>query len=94
VAASSNARMRTDPEAHIDALPERLRIVFVLCALEGFSAAEAAAALDIPLAAASACLARACSRLLEIVPEDAFAFDGERCDRMVARVLERIAAGT
>ena len=25
---------------------------------------------------------------------DAFAFDGERCDRMVARVLERIAAGT
>ncbi|HEU4353388.1 MAG TPA: sigma factor-like helix-turn-helix DNA-binding protein [Burkholderiales bacterium] len=26
--------------------------------------------------------------------EEAFAFDGERCDRIVAKVLERIAAGT
>ena len=61
-AASSNARMRNDLEAKSDAL-------LVLCALEGFSEAEAAAALEI------------------------LAFDGERCDRIVAGVLEKIAAG-
>ena len=86
--------MRNDLEAKIDALPERLRIVFVLCALEGFSAAAAAAALDISEAAVRTGLARARIRLRGAALDDAFAFDGERCDRIVARVLERIASGT
>ena len=86
--------MCNDLEAKIDALPERLRIVFVLCALEGFSATEAAAALGIPEAAVGACLARARIRLRGAALDDAFAFDGERCDRMVARILGRIASGT
>jgi RNA polymerase sigma-70 factor (ECF subfamily) len=86
--------MRNDLEAKIDALAERLRIVFVLCALEGFSAAQAAAALGIAEAAVRARLARARSQLHEVPPHDAFAFDGERCDRVVARVLDKIASGT
>ena len=86
--------MRNDPEAKMDALPDGLRIVFALCALEGFSAAEAAAALEIPEALVRARLAGARCQLHEVVIDDVFAFDGERCDRIVARVLEKIASGT
>ena len=74
--------MPYDLEAKIDALPDCLRVVVVLCVLEGFSTSEAAAALGIPEAALKAHLA------------GAFAFDGERCDRIVARVLQRISSGT
>jgi RNA polymerase sigma-70 factor, ECF subfamily len=49
--------------------------------LEELSVEEIAAALGIP---------EATVRTLG----EAFTFDGERCDRIVARVLERIAAGT
>jgi len=49
-------------EAKMEALPEALRIAFMLRALEQL--------------------------------DQAFAFDGERCDRIVAKVLQRIASGT
>lgn len=89
--------MRKDLEAKIDALPPRLRIVFVLCALEGLSVAETAAALGIPEAAVETHFFRARSRLPKVLSremDEAFSFEGERCDRMVARVVETIGSGT
>lgn len=85
-------------EAKIDGLPEALRIVFVLRALEEFSVEETAAALGIPAATVGTCYLKARDLLAESLAdrtlEEAFTFDGGRCDRIVAKVLERIASGT
>jgi RNA polymerase sigma-70 factor (ECF subfamily) len=87
-------------EAQIDALPETSRIVFVLRALEELSAEQTAAALGIPESAVRTHLFRARGQLRDALsPEidfalgDAFAFAGERCERIVARVMTRLAAG-
>jgi RNA polymerase sigma-70 factor, ECF subfamily len=87
-------------EAKIDALPDRFRIVFVLRALEELSVGETAAALDIPEATVRTRFFRARSRLREALSreidlafDDVFAFAGERCDRIVARVMARLVAG-
>jgi RNA polymerase sigma-70 factor (ECF subfamily) len=88
-------------EQRIDALPDDERIVFVLRALEELSVEETAAALGIPEATVRTTFFRArglvresLARNVERALGEAFAFDGERCERIVARVLERIAAGT
>ena len=85
-------------EAKIDGLPAALRIVFVLCALEEFSVEETAAALGIPDATVRTRYFKARGLLAESLAdrtiEEAFTFDGGRCDRIVAKVLERIASGT
>ena len=88
-------------ENRIDALPEDERAVFALRALGGLSVEEAAAALGIAEAAVRARYLRARGLLGDALAPDAergmeevFAIGAERCDRMVARVLERIAAGT
>ena len=88
-------------EKLIDALPDDYRAVFVLRALEELTVEETAAALGIPEATVRARYFRARGLLRESLARDvdralaeAFAFDGERCDRIVARVLERIASGT
>lgn len=88
-------------EAKIDALPDGYRTVFVLRALEELSVEETAAALDIPAATvrtrffrARSLLREALSREVDLAFGDAFAFDGERCDRIVARVMAVVAAGT
>jgi len=95
------AEMRKILEARIDALPESYRAVFVLRALEELSVEETAAALEIPEATvrtrffrARALLREALAREIDRSFEDAFAFAGARCDRIVARVLERIRSGT
>lgn len=84
-------------EARIDALPERLRTVFVLRAVEDMSAVETAAALGIPEATVRSCFFRARAMLRTALAHDfddaaasAFAFDGLRCDRIVAAVLARV----
>jgi RNA polymerase sigma-70 factor (ECF subfamily) len=71
--------------------------VFVLRALEEMSVEETAACLEIPEATvrtrffrARGLLREALSRELDIALEDAFAFDGARCDRIVANVLKRL----
>jgi RNA polymerase sigma-70 factor (ECF subfamily) len=86
-------------EEKIDALPEAYRSVFALRALEEFSVEETAAALDIPEATVRTRFFRARSQLREALSQeidlafdDAFAFAGERCDRIVAAVLARLAA--
>ena len=88
-------------EAKIDALPDGYRTVFVLRALEELSVEETAAALDIPAATvrtrffrARGLLREALSREVDLAFGDAFAFDGERCDRIVARVMAAVAEGT
>ena len=87
-------------EARIDALPETFRIVFVLRALEELSVEETAAVLGIPEAAvrthylrARGLLRESLARDVDRTLEEVFVFNGERCNRIVARVLERIAAG-
>ena len=84
-------------ERKIDGLPDAFRTVFVLRALEEMTVEETAACLDIPEATvrtryfrARGLLREALSRELDVALEDAFAFDGARCDRIVANVLERL----
>ena len=84
-------------ERRIDALPEAFRSVFVLRALEEFSVEETAALLDIPEATvrtryfrARSMLREALARQIDFSFEDAFAFAGARCDRIVVGVLDRL----
>lgn len=96
-----DSMLRRILEKRIDALPDDYRAVFVLRALEELTVEETAAALGIPEATvrtryfrARGLLREALARDVDRTLEEAFAFDGERCDRMVAAVLERIASGT
>lgn len=95
---AERAELRRLLEAKIDALPDAFRAVFVLRALEELSVEETAAALSIPPATVRTRFFRARSQLREALSlevdfaiDDAFAFAGERCDRIVARVLARLA---
>jgi RNA polymerase sigma-70 factor (ECF subfamily) len=83
-------------ERHIDALPDAFRTVFVLRALEEMTVEETASCLAIPEATvrsrffrARGLLREALAREIDFVYEEAFSFDGARCDRIVAGVLER-----
>jgi RNA polymerase sigma-70 factor (ECF subfamily) len=94
---AQRAEMRRLLEKHIDALPEAYRPVFMLRAVEEFSVEETAEVLDIPAATvrtrffrARSLLREALAREVDLAYADAFAFAGARCDRIVARVLERI----
>lgn len=89
--------MRRLLEAEIDSLPDDYRVVFVLRAVEELSVEETAAALRIPPATVRSRLFRARSLLreglaakMDLACEEAFTFAGERCDRIVARVLEKM----
>ncbi|QJR09438.1 hypothetical protein DSM104443_00482 [Usitatibacter rugosus] len=86
-------------ETSIDALPEAFRAVFILRAVEEMSVEEVAASLEIPEATvrsrhfrARGMLREALSRQIDTALEEAFSFAGERCDRVVAGVLARLAA--
>ena len=96
--AASRAEMRRLMEARIDELPELFRTVFMLRAVEEMSVEEVSAALDIPETTvrtrffrARAQLRDSLSRDMDFALEDAFSFDGARCDRIVAGVLAIIA---
>ncbi len=87
-------------EAKIDALPEAFRAVFVLRAVEELSVEETALVLGIPeptvrtrFFRARGMLRESLSRTLDVALDQAFHFAGERCDRIVARVLARLAQG-
>ncbi len=93
------AQMRKLLEARIDQLPDIFRTVFVLRAVEDMSVEEVAHALEIPEATVRSRFFRARSLLREGLAQEidaglgeAFAFDGARCDRIVAGVLARGAA--
>jgi RNA polymerase sigma-70 factor (ECF subfamily) len=89
--------MRRLMEARIDLLPDAFRSVFMLRAVEELSVEEVAAALDLPEATvrtrffrARGLLREGLSRDVDLALGDAFAFAGERCDRIVANVLARL----
>ena len=82
-------------ERRIDGLPEDFRAVFVLRSVEELSVEETAVSLGIPEATvrtrhfrARSLLRESIAQDLEIAERDVFDFDGERCDRIVAQVLQ------
>ena len=91
--------MRRLMEARIDLLPDAFRSVFMLRAVEELSVEEVAVALGLPeptvrtrLFRARGLLREGLSRDVDLALGDAFAFAGERCDRIVAGVRLRLAA--
>jgi RNA polymerase sigma-70 factor (ECF subfamily) len=89
--------LRRVVEQAIDALPEHERTVVVLRLVEGLSGDETATRLEITEEAVRVRLHRARERLrsalasrLEAELPNAFGFQGDRCDRMVAAVMGRI----
>lgn len=84
-------------EERIDMLPGDYRRVFVLRGVEEMSVEEVAQALDIPEATvrtrffrARGLLREGLSQDMDMALSDAFAFDGERCNRIVAAVLSKL----
>lgn len=93
------AEIRRLMEARIDLLPDTFRSVFMLRAVEEMSVEEVSQALGIPEATVRTRFFRARGMLreglacdIDVALGDAFAFDGARCDRIVAVVLARAAA--
>lgn len=91
-----HTQLRRLLEARIDLLPEIFRTVFMLRAVEEMSVEEVAQALEIPQATVRTRYFRARNLMRESLASeidkaltDAFAFDGERCDRIVVGVLAR-----
>ena len=91
------SQLRRLLEQCIDALPDAFRTVFMLREVEGMSAEEVAQALEIPAATVRTRFFRARSLLQKSLEQrtqgamrDVFAFDGARCDRIVAGVLKRL----
>ncbi len=96
--AAMRSQVRGLMETRIDLLPEAFRTVFMLRAVEELSVEEVAVALEIPEATvrsrffrARSLLREGLSRDVDLVISDAFSFDGERCDRLVANVMARLA---
>ena len=93
------AELRRLLESRIDRLPDAFRTVFMLRAVQELSVEEVAQALAIPEATVRTRFFRARSLLREGLASqidttlgDVFAFDGARCDRIVAGVLAKGAA--
>ncbi|RDS81805.1 RNA polymerase sigma factor [Dyella psychrodurans] len=88
------AQLRVLLEARIDLLPEIFRTVFMLRAIEEMSVEEVSQALEIPESTvrtryfrARSLMREGLAREIDVALSDAFAFDGARCDRVVAAVL-------
>jgi RNA polymerase sigma-70 factor (ECF subfamily) len=88
-------------EAAIDRLPDGYREVFVLRMVDTLDSVETAAALGLSEVAVRQRLHRAremirgdLQRQAGTVMQTAFGFLGHRCDRLVARVMRRIATAT
>ena len=99
--ALGRAQVRALLERKIDALPQEFRTVFVMRAVEELSVEETAQCLGIPEATvrtrhfrARSLLREAIAADLDVAERDAFDFDGERCDRIVAGALQRSRAGS
>jgi RNA polymerase sigma-70 factor (ECF subfamily) len=89
--------MRIVLEAAVDSLPETYRSVFMLREVEGMTTAETAECLELSQESVKVRLHRARDLLRKNIyaqtgaaTATAFQFLGARCDRMVAKVFERI----
>jgi RNA polymerase sigma-70 factor (ECF subfamily) len=96
---ASGAELRAALERAIDELPDLYRHVFVLRAVEGMSGIETAACLGIQeetvktrLHRARGLLRRKLFRQVATAKTGVYAFLGERCDRVTAAIMSRIAA--
>jgi RNA polymerase sigma-70 factor (ECF subfamily) len=82
-------------ESALAGLPDGYRSVFTLRENDGLSTAETARRLGISEATVKTRLHRAKGllqrRLHAVTPTEAFGFDGDRCDRLVAGVIRRLA---
>ena len=92
-------QLRTYLEAAVGELPEEQRAVFVLRALEELSVEETAQILDLNPQTVRSRFLRARRRLqdrlqaeLKLTFSEMLSFDGARCDRLIGRVLDRLAA--
>lgn len=97
---ASSGELRGLLESAIDCLPDGAREVFVLREVEGLSTSEVAETLDVSeevvktrLSRARAALRRDLMERMGATAPDVFRFYRPRCDRIVALVLSRIAAG-
>ena len=95
--AAMRAELRRMLERRIDELPEQFRTVYVMRDVEELSVEETAQCLDLPPATvrtrafrARALLREALARDVDTATLGAFGFAGERCDRIVAHVLQRV----
>jgi RNA polymerase sigma-70 factor (ECF subfamily) len=91
------SQLRVLLERKLDALPEVFRVVFVMRCVEELSVEETAQCLGIPEATvrtrhfrARSLLRESLAQELDLAERDVFSFDGARCDRIVAGVLERL----
>ena len=91
---ADRAQMRAILERRIDALPEGFRTVFVMRSVEELTVEETAHSLGIPAETvrsrhfrAKSLLREALAREVDIAERNLWGFAGERCDRIVARVL-------
>ena len=96
--ATMRSEVRRMLERRIDELPVAFRTVFVMREVEDMTVEETAASLSIPAATVRTRLFRARALLREALARDmdsatveVFGFAGERCDRIVARVLARVS---
>lgn len=94
---AAREELRRVLEAAIDTLPDPYRLVFILRGLEEMSVAETADCLDVEPATVKSRYHRARKILqqrlvgvVEMTAGDAFPFAGERCDRIVAGVFQRL----
>ena len=97
-AAAMRTELRRLLERRIDALPEQFRTVFILRDVEELSVEETAECLDVPPATvrtrafrARALLRESLAREFDAATVEAFGFAGERCDRIVENVLEKVS---
>lgn len=97
-ASATLAQIRVLIERAVDALPEPLCVVFMLCEIEKCSVEETAASLGLASATVKARLHRARRRLRQalgkkfaVATSGAFRLSRARCERIIAAVLERLA---
>ena len=95
--AAMRAETRCLIENKISQLPDAFRTVFMLRGIEELTVSEVAVCLSIPEATvrtryfrAKGLLREALAREIDFSLEDAFSFAGDRCNRIVANVLERL----
>ena len=95
--AAMRAQTRRLLERKIDELPESFRTVFMLREVEEMTVEEASEALGIPEATVRtrhfrgrSMLRESLSREVDFALEEAFGFDGVRCNRIVAGIMEQL----
>jgi RNA polymerase sigma-70 factor (ECF subfamily) len=96
--AAARLQIREILERKVDGLPDILRVVFVMRAVDELSVQDTAEVLGITQEAvrsrhfrAKALLRESLARELDVAERDIYEFGGGRCDALVATVLARIA---